>query len=292
MVAVLMPASPSATRTVRPDAVETSVRIVTINTWRGDGAYRARMRALVEGLEAQPADVIACQEALVACDGSIDTPEVLAESLGMHCLATRIRPKMRLVEGRVTPSWCGPALLSKWPIVGAAELPFPWSPADGQRVALLAAIDTPLGILRIANLHLSDPMPDPNLRLRQIEKVLSEPWMRGVAAARVICGDFNATPESPVVARAVAGADGWHGIDAYWAGAGQSPRFTVTPDNPNLDSRVVPACVDYIFGLAAKSEPEPTFRNSEIVLNCPSSEGVVPSAHYGVATTLMISNRS
>ena len=36
------------------------LRIVTLNTWKGDGAYRARLEAMAVGLATLQPDLVAC----------------------------------------------------------------------------------------------------------------------------------------------------------------------------------------------------------------------------------------
>jgi len=79
------------------------MRIVTINTGKCDGSYRRRLELLAAGLAALDPDVVALQEAFVACDGSADTAAYVARRLGLHASAARARRKPRTVEGRTGP---------------------------------------------------------------------------------------------------------------------------------------------------------------------------------------------
>jgi len=65
------------------------MRIVTLNTCKGAGAYRQRLQCMVQGQAALAPDAVLLQEALVTEDGQADTADHLARALGMHLVAGR-----------------------------------------------------------------------------------------------------------------------------------------------------------------------------------------------------------
>ena len=146
------------------------IRIVSINTWQGRGPYRARMAALAEQLVELRPDIIAMQEALVATDGSANTTAMVASLLGMHAIFHPQRQAEEAIEGRDTPLMWGLAILSRWPIADVHVVQTPPDPDDGDRPALLGAVQSPWGAIRVVCLHLTH-MRNPLIRERQLQAV-------------------------------------------------------------------------------------------------------------------------
>ncbi|MGE3857630.1 MAG: endonuclease/exonuclease/phosphatase family protein [Dehalococcoidia bacterium] len=263
------------------------IRVTTVNTWKGDGPYAARLEALCEQLVTLDADVIALQEALVAVDGSLSTPGCLARSLGMTMATYAHRRKPRLVEGREVDSWSGLALLSRWPIAEFVSHALPGDDEDGERGVLLAAIETPAGVLRIANTHLTHLRARSALRREQLDAVLADPFLARPAAARLVCGDMNATPGTPELGWLLGGETRhWHVVDAYSAAGGPEMRATMTDRNGHVAPGTGERVLDYIFSLADTPRHHPHLLDARVVLDRPSDRGVFPSDHFGVAVSL------
>jgi len=263
------------------------VRITTVNTWKGDGPYGARLEALRDQLRALQPDVIALQEALVAVDGSLSTPGCLARELGMTMATYAHRRKPRMVEGREVDSWSGLALLSRWPLVEFESHALPSDDADGERGVLLAAIETPAGLLRIANTHLTHLRSRSVLRREQLDAVLADPFLAKPAAVRLVCGDMNATPGTPEIGWLLGGETRhWHVVDAYAAADGPELRATLSDRNGHVTPGVGERVLDYIFSLADTPHDHPYLLDARVVLDRPSDQGVFPSDHFGVAVSL------
>jgi endonuclease/exonuclease/phosphatase family metal-dependent hydrolase len=71
------------------------MRIVTLNTWKNEGAYDVRLDAMAAGLRALDADVIALQECFVADSLDLDTAARVAEATGLHLTRRTMRAKPR-----------------------------------------------------------------------------------------------------------------------------------------------------------------------------------------------------
>src|SRR4051794_32967116 len=127
------------------------MRVVTINTAKGDGAYAQRVVLLAKQLQALRPDVVALQESLVASDGSLGTASRLASALGMHVSYASARRKPRTVEGRTVASESGLALLTRTPLREHSAVALPWDPTDGERVAQLSILAHPAGPMLIIN---------------------------------------------------------------------------------------------------------------------------------------------
>ena len=263
------------------------IRIATVNTWKGDGPYAARMDALRDQLRALDADVIALQESLLAVDGSLSTAGCLARELGMTMATHANRRKLRMVEGREVDSWSGLSLLSRWPLNEFVSHDLPSDDEDGERGVLLAAIETPVGVLRVANTHLTHLRSRSALRRQQLDAVLADPFLAKPAAARLVCGDMNATPGTPEIGWLLGGETShWHVVDAYAAADGPEMRATLSDRNGNVNPGTGERVLDYIFSLADTAHHHPYLHDARVVLDRPSDYGVFPSDHFGVAVSI------
>jgi endonuclease/exonuclease/phosphatase family metal-dependent hydrolase len=259
-----------------------ALRVVSLNTWKGDGPYRARLAAMAEQLRALEPDVVCLQEAFIAIDGSLSTPKALAAALSMNHATYAMREKDRMVEGVVVPSRSGLSTLSRWPIVEVVSRPIPSDPRDGDRGALLVAVETPLGVARIVNTHLTyiREVDTDTLKLEQVQAVLAEPWLRDAASIRLLCGDFNSVPDSPTVAY-IREHSGWHVQEAAPRPrlGGERP-VTFSPRNTNVREGARSAVLDYVFSLAPAARRQPRV-SAAVVLDQPTGS-VFPSDHFGV----------
>lgn len=269
---------------------EGGFRLVSINTWKGDGPYRARLDALVEGLRDLQPDVVACQEALASLDGRLSTPRALGDALGMRVAYYATRQKVRDVEGEPVKTWSGLATLTRLPVLDVVARPFPSDPADGDRGALLCLLDTTIGMAWIANTHLTH-LRDPELRLRQVQALAADPSLCRAADLRVVCGDLNAAPDSAEVQWLLRGEHGWDALDCFGHLA-PAERVTMTARNPHVHARRPNTgsdegrSIDHVLLLAPAGAPHPRVAEARVVLDRAASNGVVPSDHYGVSVTL------
>ncbi|GMU41194.1 MAG: hypothetical protein AMXMBFR23_20600 [Chloroflexota bacterium] len=260
------------------------LRIVTINTGKGDGDYAARLEVLADGLVALEPDIVVAQEVLEATDGSRSTRRRLAEALGMSVAFHAVRRKPRLVDGGTVDSWSGLATLSRWPVVEVTARALPDDPDDGDRAALLVAVEGPRGLVRIANTHLTHLRHRDDLRVAQAVEVLADPWWHGDAAARVLAGDLNARAGHTVHTMLRSGAAGWHALDAFEAAGDPARSATI---RHLAGDEVVEARLDYVYLLAATGERAAlTPSVARVVLDTPV-DGLLPSDHFGVLVDLV-----
>jgi hypothetical protein len=100
----------------------------------------------------------------------------------------------------------------------------------------------------------------------------------------IICGDFNATPDSEAV---MAFRELSKAADCYTEGNGIEPRYSLTDAYYKANKQV---CVDQIFTLPLPdSDKYPQFTDSAVVLNIlDETSGLYPSDHFGITTTLVI----
>ena len=167
------------------------MRIVTLNTWKGDGAYSARLAAMGEGLHKLQPDVVLLQEVLDAPALGLHTGAHLARELGLHSVHLPLRDKKRVVEGLRVESRSGLSVLSRHPVRHSLSIPLPSSPQDGERAALVAEVAAPAGPVTVTNLHLTH-LDDSVLRRRQLAAAQQVAKRPGTA---LMGGDFNAKVE-------------------------------------------------------------------------------------------------
>ena len=264
------------------------MKIVSINTAKGDGQYACRLDVLARELQALQADVVLLQEALSTCDRPSRRRPISAPRSGCCVTPAPARRKPRLVDGREVWSDSGLAILTRRPLLDATIRALPWAPADGERIAQIGIVDHPAGPVVLANLHLTHLRDGASLRAAQLDTILRHPWLGGRAVARLLCGDFNATLDDAELAPLLDGSRGWDVCDTYTAGGGSLPRHTIDP-RCAFDGRSPKArCIDYIFSLAPSGDEHPGLAGSAIVLNQPDPlTGIYPSDHFGVTTTLL-----
>jgi endonuclease/exonuclease/phosphatase family metal-dependent hydrolase len=244
------------------------LRLVTLNTWKCDGAYVKRLAAMERGLASLNPDVIALQEVFAAPDAGYDTAAALAQSLDMEMATLPMRRKVRVVEDRAADSTSGLAVLSRWPIKLSRAVQLTADKRDGERAALLADLEMGGRKLTVACLHLTHLRKADDLRRRQ--------W-REVATALAECrtalaaGDFNAS------------------ADAFGLAGG---RFTDSreacgaPSRSTLIAGAASACIDHVL-FSVDGGLKPT--HWQTALGEPSPDGgVAPSDHLAVVVDFAI----
>jgi len=247
------------------------VRLLTLNTWKCDGAYALRLQAMTRQLGLLSPDVVALQECFASVDGAHDTAAHLARALDLHSAAAHARCKTRWCDGVPMLSHSGMALLSRWPVRAHVALPLPSDPADGDRVALLCQIDAGPRTLTVANVHLTHLPSAHELRQRQLRTVLEHPWMRVLTNALVVCGDFNAPLRADEFQQFTVPAGVW--MDAAQTG-GLHPKVTC-PANGGAGHDL-----DHVLSHAAAPL---RWTSASLALNSPDgATGVWPSDHAAV----------
>lgn len=185
------------------------MRIVTLNTWKCDGAYRARLQRMAEGLAALAPDLVLLQEVFASDDGVFDTAAFLARSLSMVAIHAPARHKSRRLDDLDRPSTSGMAVLSHRPPLEHHVLSLPADPADGERIAQLLRYTDGSQEWWVANLHLSH-LPDAGaLRASQLQTCHAALRARAGNAPRLIAGDFNTTPGSTEFRQMLDAAQGY-----------------------------------------------------------------------------------
>lgn len=259
--------------------------VATLNTWKCDGDYPARLDAMARGLRAWKPDILLLQEVFQSDDGAYDTAARLADALGLNPVSVPARAKPRLVGGRSIASRSGLAILARWPVRDAQRLDLPAHPDDGDRIALRATVDTPAGPLTAVNTHLTHLKDQDTLRRRQLVSIAD--WMASAdpTVPVLLGGDFNAAlfdrstawfvRESGLRVRAAPVIDDTG-----------TPLGTLNPIDGKAIAEMQPA-IDHLMlmGDAIRFDPPTATR----ILDRPDAEtGVYPSDHAGVLATVSL----
>jgi endonuclease/exonuclease/phosphatase family metal-dependent hydrolase len=268
--------------------------LLTINTWKCDGDYRARLSLLQNQLATLQADVVAMQEVFQAGTAGTraDTARQLADALDMGCAVAPSRQKQRLFDGEWTDSASGLAVLARFPIVANQIGTLPMDERDGERLAHYVHLDLAGRSLLIINTHLSHLRGASALRQAQLTALL-DPLTTNLLGqlclgetafdAVFLCGDFNAESRSPEL-QFLANYPRFSVQDTYRAGKGTLPGTTMPADgspNPGSGKRI-----DFIWSLASASDRHPVVQSARVVLDQPDATGNFPSDHRGVFITI------
>ncbi|PWJ58050.1 endonuclease/exonuclease/phosphatase family metal-dependent hydrolase [Dyadobacter jejuensis] len=128
----------------------------------------------------------------------------------------------------------GVAVLSRYPIIDSMRIALPILPDQPEELRAVAAITVALSKKRnfvFASTHLG--LREPN-RLIQVDKIIAN--LTTLDTPTVIAGDFNAYPESPVIAK----------MDQYFTrSCTVNCQYTIPVINPK-------STIDYIFYKSAK----------------------------------------
>src|SRR5215218_2818720 len=171
------------------DLIETRLRVATWNVWWRFGPWAERQPAIAETLRRIDADVIALQEVWDVDDGTGQS-EALAEALGYeHVFASGFD------AGEAS---FGNAVLSRWPIATSDTRALPTTPStDEFRVVLRVEVDGPRGRFELYTTHLNWRYDESHVRQAQV-RALAEfvAESAGRPYPPIVCGDFNAEPDS------------------------------------------------------------------------------------------------
>jgi endonuclease/exonuclease/phosphatase family metal-dependent hydrolase len=270
-----------------PKRVETRVRVLSWNIWWRFGPWEARQPAILSTLRRIEADIVCLQEVWATrADGT--QAQWLADELGMHQVYATGLSLDDFEES------LGNAVLSRWPIVGSEvrRLPAP-DGLDELRIVLRADIDGPRGALEVFTTHLNWRLDQSHVRQDQVRAMAEfvAETRRRRERPPIVCGDFNAEPESDEI-RMMTGLTtlpiGKQVFFDAWRAAGDGgPGWTWSRENPftvldpDPDRRI-----DYIF---AGFPDETDFAGQVLAARVEGNQpvdGIYPSDHYGVCAEL------
>ncbi|MEZ5136814.1 MAG: endonuclease/exonuclease/phosphatase family protein [Acidimicrobiales bacterium] len=175
------------------DLITTTVRVATWNLWWMFGPWQERAPRIERVLADIDADVVCLQEVWVDLSTGESSASRLAEALGYHVAVANAAE----LEGVGFAN----AVLSRWPIRSSAWEALP-SPAEFEehRVVLRADVDGPRGPMQVFTTHLHWRMDHSHIRQEQVRAIGA--FVAGSpdrTFPAVLCGDFNAEPDSDEV---------------------------------------------------------------------------------------------
>ena len=163
------------------------MRITTLNLW-GYTGWAYRKDNVIQFLKDCDSDVILFQENVLKTEvSSTSQVRYIAEALGLQYRVetlTRLLPTTQDIPFRE-----GLGILSKYPILNSEAIASTKDPRDSSdRIIQLADIDTPEGVVKVANVHLSitDEIDFATPQLKELVTIL-----KSRDENRVVGGDFN-----------------------------------------------------------------------------------------------------
>jgi endonuclease/exonuclease/phosphatase family metal-dependent hydrolase len=261
------------------------IKLLSLNLWNQDGPWPARAQLVRAWLDRLEPDLIGFQEVLNG--PGVDPLGELLSGRGYHIEYARAGPH----PANPTLDF-GVAAASRWPISEHEVLALPQGDFKDPCVALSITAQSPLGAISFTTTHLMYFWYAGWVREQQVaalSKLVLRRCPKGGFPA-VLCGDFNARPESSEV-RFLKGLQSLDGKSCYlldaWEQAGDgSAGETVATRNPfcelpgKLDLRL-----DYVF--VATPAPGAPGRIEKCRVVCDEAEnGIFPSDHFGVYAEL------
>ncbi len=258
--------------------IETRARIVTWNVWANSGPWEQRFARIEQLLRGMDPDIIAMQEVWKA-DGQEPLAEI-ANHLGLH-----YSPCTEWFEPAQLDS--GTAVLSRWPVSETHHRRLQGFDGGDGGLVQFARVDGPRGQIEVFVVML-DWRPDlSHVRQAQVRELAAYVAETTNAAHPVlICGDFNAGPDSDEV-RMLTGLaqpaspglvfyDSWEvagegGNGHTWAKRNKWAAAALLPDRR----------IDYVFSAWPRARGAGHPVRCE-VLGAPGLDGVDPSDHFAV----------
>lgn len=264
--------------------IETTVRVATWNVWDRYGPWREREPAITATLRDAAPDIVVLAEAWEDDDDA--QADRLAKALGLPHTVFRGAPSAA-GGGR-----SGIALLSRWPLgqVGRQQLGFQQDQFDSGH-AVHARADGPRGPLHVFGTVLGWKLDHSAQRQEQVRALGGFVRQAGRNDAPVVvCGDFNAAPDSDEIrmltGRAAAAAPGVVFYDAWEMAGDGTAGHTWSRANPWTRPVLWPdRRIDYIFSAWPRAGGAGHPVHCELIGERPV-DGVVPSDHYGVLADL------
>ena len=256
---------------------------MTWNLWWRYGPWAERYDSIKATLSGVGADIIALQE--VWGVGGTDLAAKLGRELGFY---SEFRSR-KCNDG----VWFGNAILSRWPITAVDAFPLPGVVGrDELRLGICATVRAPERTLLVYSTHLNWRPDDGVIRAKQISAIqdfVSDTRAPGDSA--ILCGDFNAQPDSEEIAlltgSAMGDANAWCLRDA-WAQAGAGDGDTISVLNPYIEARAGSNMrIDYVFVGASEQDLPGRVESCDVVGNR-AMAGVWPSDHFAVVADLVL----
>jgi endonuclease/exonuclease/phosphatase family metal-dependent hydrolase len=209
--------------------VESSVRVVTWNVWgRYGNDWRDRQAGIEDVLVAVSPDVVCLVEAWR--QGDTIQPELVAKRLDL--------PYHHFVGDWEQEDWVsGTGIVSRWPMNEPARRPLRDENGSGFGEAVHVVVDGERGPFQLFIAMLDYPLDASALRQAQVRELAG--FVAEVSRRRsptVVCGDFNAGPDSDEIrmltGRSATAAPGLAFYDAWEVAGDGTPGYTWSNRNP------------------------------------------------------------
>jgi endonuclease/exonuclease/phosphatase family metal-dependent hydrolase len=259
--------------------IETTVRVATWNVWGLYGPWREREAAITATLREAGPDIVVLAESWSKAGDSQCAR--LAGPLGLpHHGFSGVTAQ----EDEAALS--GVAVMSRWPIRREEHLSF------GDVRVLFAEVAGPRGPIQVYGLVMDAWWFDESeARQRAVRDLLTHVGEVGDdQAPLVICGDFNADPDSDemrmMTGRTTAPVPGLSFCDAWEMAGPPEPGHTWSNDNPWAVQLLWPGRrIDYVFSAAPRPGGAGHARRAELLGTRPV-DGMYGSDHYGLLADL------
>lgn len=256
------------------------VRIASLNLLHDFprfGYIHERLELVAREIEALDADIVLLQEAAWTPKTGL-VARRLAERLGMNYVYARANGNRWAILFEE-----GEAVLSRYPLENAGvQLLEPRPAPFEQRIALYAAVRTPIGPLTVVSVHLTT-QEHPEANAGQIAFLAQ--WVRGLPPQPVVvAGDFNAAPDMPQMRLL---DPEW--LDTWRAAHPDMEGFTCCVDSLTAGPQEpMEKRIDYVF-LAGAGAEELRVVEARRAFDRPQPAGggwLWPSDHVGVFVVL------
>ena len=264
------------------EVLETTVRLASWNVWSRFGPWEAREPVLLDALRAVEADIICLQESWKVPDEN--QADRFATKLGLdHAVQYGEQEYLGIISGL--------AVLSRWPIEHSTSLQIDAAGKDESGAgATFARVQGPRGPIDVVSLILDWRLDLSHVRRRQLTDILQ--WTRDLGdrgTPLVVCGDFNATPDSDEL-RAMVGLGPVHVPNMVFYDAvtmrAEGDKTTWSERNPFAAIGMYPdKQLDHIFSHWPKAHGAGHPVSAAIIGDEPV-DGVYGSDHFGVTAEL------
>jgi endonuclease/exonuclease/phosphatase family metal-dependent hydrolase len=265
--------------------IDGRLRVLSWNLWWRFGPWEDRLPAIVATIRDLDPDIVALQEVWVAPDGSTSA-DVVAEALGFH-----VEVAHRLVLDGVG---FGNAVVSRWPITRTATRDLPSAGGtEEERLALLAEVAVPEGPVQVFSTHLNWRHDESAVRQAQVRELCAfVADERPRSFPPIVCGDFNAEPESDEIrmltGRAAVPVPGLVFRDAWTAPGCDGPGHTWADRNPFARAEhEQERRIDFVFTGWRRNDGRGAPLSCRVVGDGPVG-GVWPSDHLGVLAEVQL----
>lgn len=247
-----------------------NLRVATLNMEQDHKRWAMRRELVVEQLAAIDPDLFAMNEVCVPLQTARWLQQALRERHGRgYALVQQTRVNgLSAVEGE--------ALLTRLPIVETGNLDY----RTRDMVALVARVKAGGHAIDVYVTHQYMSRGDDALRLHQAQQLLAWIGGRNEVAARIVCGDFNATPDQPSAALMATRFRATQRAPTAFTPLADAEGNVSHPYWPRMDR-----CLDYIWVSGAVEVVA-----SEVCFDRGSAAdpALYPSDHAGVRADLRI----